>query len=552
MHGGVPTNTVASFRAEAIPELYRNNAFRVLGLPVEASRRDIRKQEKRQRRSEMLGAASGSAGLNLAFPSATETGEPGDAGQSQQRLQDVQQSQQRLQDPVLRLVDEFFWFWPQRPGDSGDKALLLVAAGDLQQAHRLWLASEKQPGGSLAAVHNLAVLYHATALDFELRPADRELSEEENNKRLNCWKRALNRWKKVADDPACWGRVRQRIVEIDDPRLTPSVAADFQKVAEDVILLTSARLALRLAESGKYREASEQVHLLRETTFAATRVDDMCRDCVRPIQQRVSGICKAARDAATADGNKADGVISQLLKDVSRPLNAATSLLRSGDALRTRLHDEAAETALECQIQYANRTQNWSRSLKILEAVKKQLKPSQRVHDRIEENLKVVRGNHTVTACWFCGKRSGDPESAVKRSLYGDVRRRSLGYGMFQATWQKAEVTIQRCQECKKNHQRITAGGGVGGCLGVLIGSLGFLTTQRLGPAGIWVGLATTVILTVTFNIIGTASARSKVPYKIRTEQSLEEHERIRELRKQRWKYGTQPSELEQKNAPIV
>ncbi|MFM8486169.1 MAG: hypothetical protein ACKOCH_07525, partial [Bacteroidota bacterium] len=118
--------------------------------------------------------------------------------------------------------------------------------------------------------------------------------------------------------------------------------------------------------------------------------------------------------------------------------------------------------------------------------------------------------------------------------------------------WQKAEVTIQRCQECKKNHQRITAGGGVGGCLGVLIGSLGFLATQRLGPAGVWIGLATTVILMVAFNIIGTASARSKVPYKIRKEQSLEEHEKIRELRKQRWKYGTQPSELEQKNAPIV
>lgn len=555
MHSGVPTNTETSpralLRAEAVPELYRINAFRVLGLPVEASRRDIRKQEKHHRRSEMLGAKAGAAGLNLAFPPATDTGESTDPKQTEQRLQDVQQAQQRVQEPLLRLLDEFFWFWPQRPGDSSDRALQLVAAGDVQQAHRLWLASEAQPGGSATAGHNLAVLYHATALDFELRPADRTLTEEENGRRLNCWKRTLGRWKKVTQDQACWGRVRQRIVELDDPRLTPFVAGEFKAVLEEVILLMGVRLALRLAESGKFREATEQLGLMRSAAFAGMTVDNVCVDCLRPIQQRISGLCKAARDAVAADCAKADEAITQFLKDVRRPINVATALLSPGSSLLTRLHDEAAETALECQIQFGNRTQNWSRSLKFLETVQKHFKYSQRVQDRLEENLKVVKANQAATACWFCGIHSGHTKSAITRSLYGNVRRKSFGYGMFQATWQKADVTIQRCQECQKHHQRMATASGTGGCLGLLLGLPGFLAIQSMGPRGTWVGLATTVSLAVAFFLIAGAGARSRVPYRIRGEHSVEQHEKIRELRKQGWKYGTQPSELEQKNAPI-
>ena len=52
----------------------------------------------------------------------------------------------RLKDPEKRLIDEFFWFWPDRFGESAkDPALQAVDQGDQNTAYQLWIEREPDP-----------------------------------------------------------------------------------------------------------------------------------------------------------------------------------------------------------------------------------------------------------------------------------------------------------------------------------------------------------------------------------------------------------------------
>ena len=97
--------THAQLAAAASPELYRVNAFRITGLPVDATARDIAKQLEKMKIAEKLGAATTRQGGPLPLVPPPD-------------LDAVRQAMQRLRDPEGRLVDEFFWFWPSPPGGT--------------------------------------------------------------------------------------------------------------------------------------------------------------------------------------------------------------------------------------------------------------------------------------------------------------------------------------------------------------------------------------------------------------------------------------------------
>src|SRR5207237_3361496 len=79
----------------------------------------------------------------------------------------VRHAIERLRDPETRLVDEFFWFWPETSAtETPDEALTALDRGDVAAARKRWQAAA--PGAGVA-VHNLAVLAHLLALDLEHR-----------------------------------------------------------------------------------------------------------------------------------------------------------------------------------------------------------------------------------------------------------------------------------------------------------------------------------------------------------------------------------------------
>ena len=149
----------------AHPEVYRHNAFRVMGLSVEETQRNMLRHTEKLRMMQKYGAKEAQkTPLALNPPPDEHT---------------IREALHKLHDPEKRLIDEFFWFWPHQIGQSKtDQALALLARNDINHAAKRWFQME-QSSESFVSMHNLAVLFHCLALDWEHVALSRQLNEKE-------------------------------------------------------------------------------------------------------------------------------------------------------------------------------------------------------------------------------------------------------------------------------------------------------------------------------------------------------------------------------------
>ena len=188
-------------------DIYRVNGFRVLGIPVMSSSKEISSYARKLELMEKYGNStpSESAVLPL-YPSPD-----GDARR---------EAQQRLMDPELRFIDEFFWFWPLSPNSREDDALSAMQRGEAARAYSIWRSHETEGSESNVSNHNFAVLYHAMALDIERMEVENTPSKEKTEHKRFCWEQSFSRWQQLIDDDNFWERLKDRIFKLDDPRLT--------------------------------------------------------------------------------------------------------------------------------------------------------------------------------------------------------------------------------------------------------------------------------------------------------------------------------------------
>src|SRR5687767_12107777 len=95
-------------------DLYRSNAFRVTGLPVAASDREISRHLERLKVAQRLGVAAPETTALLPLTPAPS-------------LEALVEAAQRLRDPDARLIDLFFWFW--LPEEYNEAAFTLLRSG---------------------------------------------------------------------------------------------------------------------------------------------------------------------------------------------------------------------------------------------------------------------------------------------------------------------------------------------------------------------------------------------------------------------------------------
>ena len=520
----------------ATPELYRRNAFRVLGLSVAAETGEARRRQKKLKRREALGLSSRTTDSILPLKE-----EP-----SQEELQ---QAQQRIQDPVSRLVDEFFWFWPQEDSGDDDEALKLLAERKNQDAHKVFKQREDQ--GDTSALHNLAVLYHLTALDQEEKSLKEPLSEAERKTRDGCWQQCYPRWRKLLDDPTTWTRIRDRISELDDPRLTHELVSQIRESLEEVILLISARLAVQAAEKSLPVEATRHVKLMQDSGFDQSLVAQALRRCLAPIDLRIRNACQKADKATDVDATSGLRVARELLANTLPAIRLIDQMLPAGDSLREGLHDEVAKNALRCQIVYGNKTDDWKESKQLLEDILAQLSPSQSLRDRIQDNLRIVGENLKTGLCFFCGLHPVNGERTPIYPMYGEVTTTWTSSSTYRINWKKLDVKVPRCTQCADCHdlaETLGTGYSVGGCilapilLGLLFAAIHPADASDTYNAWVVIGvILATVVITVAGYGIGHTQGLGQASYEIKPIESHAEYSTIVELIGKGWAFGSGP-----------
>jgi hypothetical protein len=363
------------------PDLYRVNAFRLAQLPANATQRDVTRRLEKIKMLAKFGEVSDQPRGSLAL------NPPPD-------FDTVRVAIERLRDPETRLVDEFFWFWPESlTSEAPDAALADLERGDVAAARKRWLEQLTRAPASAVVPHNLAVLAHLLALDLEARAlaAGRALDSFLCRMRDQAWGDAWKYWKNVLEAEAFWDRFRERLRELNEPQLPESLVDEFRRGLPVALLGINAGLAVKWAEMRLPLEAARHRRLLQTSALDSIDIDEALRRALRPVRERIKTLCHSAAQAGTAD--------------------------------------------------------HWQTALDLFKGI---AGLPIRAVDR--DNLLEDAGPALYRICWFCQKRASEPGSGAVVALHGRMTRIPTAGGES-VHWDRQAIEVPRCWHCSQAHQ---------------------------------------------------------------------------------------------------
>lgn len=387
----------------ATPDLYRRNPFRVLGLPPRATTRDAQRASQRMKMRARLGQGP-----------TTAAGEPATGIQETPTEAQIDAAMERLTHPTARLLDELLWFWPAAMGADQDPAIQAWLTGDADGARTHWQMKSQRADTAQSAFHNLAILDHLSALDMEERLARgagvKSIRWEDVRAH---WKRALSQWHQVLKDESLWGRVKERIRELDDAQLTTGLVRRLSETFPLALSLINARLAYAAAERHETSAARRQLDLLRESPFGQEVAQDALAEVLKPLRARVNTLVDQAKTRWTTTPQHGNRYVRDLHTQVMPLLAIADILLPEKDFARTSLHDLVAQAINDGEAAFSNKTNDWREGNALL-SLAQSIAIGEPIRDKIAQSQKINQDNIESGNDW-CSPGYWDlPEATIE------------------------------------------------------------------------------------------------------------------------------------------
>jgi len=520
-------------------DLFRTNAFRIAELPVDVSSRDL---DKRQRLVEMA------AQTGAAVPPGSHRALPIEGSVSADLLRD---SITRLRDPGLRIIDEFFWFWPMPGAAPGrpDEALVALREGNFQAAVDLW--SSRTGGIEAAALgtHNLAVLYHAMALDAEA--AGKEKTAQGLDVRFS-WEKAFQNWNSALQADLLWDRLRERIRELNDPRLPSSAAGRIRRTLPKALVSMSAQLAAAAAQAGRVADAERHSRILSKCGFESATVEEALREACAPLRDRILVLSSAAQKEYEEAPEKGLNIADRLLSQGAALLSGMDALFPAGHMVRSDAHDDVAVQALIASVRYYNLKEGQeAQTLKVLARVLP-LAESQAAREKIQGNIDTILKNQSweeenrhFLKCWFCTSRKPHKGAEASVDMHANVQRQRVAYNTTRTTWDKRTLVVPRCAFCQAAHKKVESWGNIGAAIGFLCPAVYFVSLIVKTPkeaAGIGCGgLIASAIAAGVLALISKGIGGLFRPSGVKSDSYKEKFPTVLDARKKGWALGAKP-----------
>ena len=298
------------------PSVYSSNAFHVLGLPVDATGRKVRR-----RREDLVDecALMGDVSWRREFEKYIL------GNRTVPKADEVADLFERLKDPEYFATEMFFWVWPR--GERPDPALEAMSNGERDKAVRLWQADMRNDDESgVIARHNLAVLLHLYAIDGEglIRQFPTDKVDANYVRAVDrYWKSALELWKGVLQSDLFWRLFCGRIERLDDPRLGRTFAEAFRARVPGCIDGVNASFMGTYAQTGKLGEASRHFGYIASRMDGAGGVEEKMERVFKPMVSRVRMLVKQCEEA------KVPKEILRACRDVLKGSKNLVSLFRA-------------------------------------------------------------------------------------------------------------------------------------------------------------------------------------------------------------------------------
>lgn len=318
--------------------LYERNIFRVMELPVDATAKAVKRQAQKQ---QMLAEMGGGESVVKPAFSLTETPDE----------DQIREALARMKTPEDRIVDEFFWFWPEKFGNSNsDPAIQAVLSGNPDKAAEIWAEGEVK--GSFTAVHNLAIMFHLAAVDWTVHQLKSSASLERDEKIKGYWQQTFDRWEKVAEMEEIWDCMKDRVRSIDDEALTTGFIRRMRDELPMALDRVNAEAALAFAEKEDMTWAEYHVRLMNETHQGLDDVEATAELVLEPTRKRVRQYIDSAELKAGGSPKSGAKLAMELLQKCKRSM-AIYDLFHGKEAYqRADLFDQVAACSTSLAINY--------------------------------------------------------------------------------------------------------------------------------------------------------------------------------------------------------
>lgn len=423
-------------------DVYRKNAFHILGLPTNATLKQIRHRQEDLEAAKSLGKKNWYQEfrhwLGAEIPSESN----------------VDEAFESLKDPTQRIVSEFFWVWPDESDESVASDFL---CGRRNEAIAKWCSASDAFGVKrLIAKHNLAVVYQALAIEGERQVLEgKEISKSEID---DYWQKSFVHWEELAADDDFWSFYEQRMREFDDPRLTCGFIRRIRHELPIAFDNINARLALRYAKQENAFDAQRHVQYMKRTMCGFDDIELSFESLFEPLAKKIEHVIRGCDELLLKDQANGAKCIEQLLEASKEVVNAVNYLLDANNPLRCRILEDIFHACNGYLVSFGNRTKKWNECL----ALNNRLRPlacTEELCKRVEENNKILENNveqaEVENTCFSCGNHGG-----VKRLLGGVVTIRMIPVtlcGKVQRNYEsfgsvkyvKREIEVPCCDRCK-------------------------------------------------------------------------------------------------------
>ena len=364
----------------ATKDLFRTNAFRITGLVVDATSREISKHVAKLKLMAELGQSQGASTPAFAInPPPT--------------VDDIRDAIQKLNDPERRVIDELFWFWPEQFGQSQtDGAIQALTRGDSNSALAFWVERGENTGDGVVARHNLAIYWQLMAMEWEHRSLNGGKADSGRQEIEDYWRKAFIYWEPLATEDDFWEKIAIRIRQLDDASLNTGFARRMRSSLPEALDKINAEFALAHAQKGNPAHARLHIQLMRETHQGLDDVEKTSQLVLSPAKTRLRQLVQQAKRAAEETPETADKAARNLLEQAKTLLDLFDLFHGQNSQTRNDLYDEVAEACVSCAVDHQKKTGDDLTFVYLLEQILL-LAASSEIRQRINKNIAIGKGN---------------------------------------------------------------------------------------------------------------------------------------------------------------
>jgi hypothetical protein len=355
----------------ATPKLYQENPFRVLGLSVLASPREVNRRLDQLK----LGLELGTASFDWAFAPVLPP-----------NLEALRASAQLIKDPRNRFFAEIFWFWAESfPEEGGDDAMDDLERCLPNDAISRWVTGAKSHG--LVALHNLAVYHHLIAIEQE--QSNPTLADDDVN---TWWRAAIGYWKVIQESDEFWDRLRKRVLKLGDAQLPVDSVDGLRRDFFLLLANINAALALKAAESNDTERAARHLTLIGEIFPDGENARRCLEKGLAPVIARVEARIAEMKRSVSGDATRPLLAAQNLIEHCLPDIQVLDTLSGRESALFSEISSRLVAAALDVVVAHQRSTGENLRCLAIL-IVLQTWAASPETRRRLDETFQVIYKN---------------------------------------------------------------------------------------------------------------------------------------------------------------